>query len=259
LYSALLNATPGVRAKELTAALHWDRSLPPGIGAPINLLDCLARDAGTNRQATINAYWHVRQRAAEYQVFAQQAELLEGFEALALEHRKSPSGAVEMLRLRRAKLAAEASLGEAHVALIEAQYALALRIGATGDAAWPLASTVPHSGKYLLMVEAQPQAVAQSWPVRRLTATIPSLGESVKQHAAAVIESDAARVAAAEKYRAGAPIDQAIEGVAAQTRLTLTLLQTLTDYNRAIAEYVLTVLPPATAADKLVPALVLKP
>ena len=259
LYPALHKATPAVRAKELTAALHWDRSLPQGIGTPMTLLDCLMRDGGTDRQATINAYWRVRQRAAEYQVLAQQAELLEAFEALALEHRKAPSGAVEMLRLRRTKLAADASLREAHVALIEAQYALALRIGATGDSSWPLASTVPHAGKYLLMIEAQPQAVAQSWPVRRLAATIPALGESVEQHAVTVVEADAARVAAAERYRTGASLDQAIEGVTTQTRLTLALLETLTDYNRAIAEYALTVFPPAVAADRLVPALVLKP
>jgi hypothetical protein len=36
-------------------------------------------------------------------------------------------------------------------------------------------------------------------------------------------------------------------------------LETLTEYNRAIAEYALTVLPPATAADRLVAALVVKP
>ena len=67
----------------------------------------------------------------------------------------------------------------------------------------------------------------------------------MQQHAAAVVEADAARVAAAEKYRTGgAPIDQAFDGIAAQTQQTLALLSTLTDYNRAIAEYVLTVLPP---------------
>jgi hypothetical protein len=260
LYPALLDAAPGVRAKQLTIALHWDRSLPQGIGKPLNLLDCLMRDSGTDRRATIDAYWRVRQRAAEYQVLAQQIELLEVLGPVALERRNEPSGAVEMLRLRRAQLAAQASLREAHVALIEAQYALALRLGATDDSAWPLASTVPHAGKYLLMLEAQPQAVAQSWPVRRLAATIPGLGESVQQHAEAVVEADAARAAAAERYGAGrAPIDQAIEGVATQTKQTLALLETLTDYNRAIAEYALTVLPPATAADRLVTALVVKP
>ena len=259
LYSALRDAAPGVQTKQLTAALHWDRSLPKGMGQPISLLDCLLRDSGTDRQATINAFWRVRQRVAEYQVLAQQVELLEAVEPLALDHRKAPGGAVDMLRLRRAELAADASLREAHVALVEAQYNLALRIGATGDVAWPLATTIPHAGKYLMMVESQPQAVAQSWPVRRLAATIPGLAASIEQHAASVVESDAARVAAAEKYRAGGPIDAAVEGVTAQTRLTLALLETLTDYNRAIAEYALTVLPPGVAADRLVTALVLKP
>jgi hypothetical protein len=259
LYSALRDAAPGVQTKQLTAALHWDRSLPKGMGQPISLLDCLLRDSGTDRQATINAFWRVRQRVAEYQVLAQQVELLETFEPLALEHRKAPGGAVDMLRLRRAELAADAALREAHVALIEAQYSLAMRIGATGDVAWPLASTVPHAGKYLMMVESQPQAVAQSWPVRRLAATIPGLAASIEQHAASVVESDAARVAAAEKYHGGGPIDPAVQGITAQTRLTLALLETLTDYNRAIAEYALTVLPPGVAADRLVTALVLKP
>jgi hypothetical protein len=259
LYAALRDAAPGVRTKELIAVLCWDRSLPKGVGQPISLLDCLLRDSGTDRQATINAFWLLRRRAAEYQVLAQQVELLEAFEPLALAHRKTPTGAVDMLRLRRAELAADAALREAHVALIEAQYRLALRIGATGDAAWPLASTVPHGGKYLMMVEAQPQAVAQSWPVRRLAATIPHLAASVEQHAASVVESDTARVDAAEKYRAGGPIDAAVEGVATQTGLTLALLETVTDYNGAIAEYVLTVLPPTVTADRLVPALVLKP
>ena len=48
-------------------------------------------------------------------------------------------------------------------------------------------------------------------------------------------------------------------GVGRQTQQTLAFLDILTDYNRAIAEYVLTVLPPATPADKLVAALVVKP
>ena len=42
LYPALVDAEPAVRAKQLTVALHWDRSLPEGIGKPMNLPDCLA-------------------------------------------------------------------------------------------------------------------------------------------------------------------------------------------------------------------------
>ncbi len=260
LYPALVDAAPAVRAKQLTVALHWDRSLPEGIGKPMSLADCLLRDAGADRRATIEAYWRLRQRAAEYQVHVQQVELLEGLVSVVLERRSEPLGAAEMLRLHSAQLAARASMREAHAALVEAQYALALRLGATGESAWPLASTVPHSGSYLLKLDAQPRAVVESWPVRRLAAVIPALGESVRQHAAAVVEADAARVAAAEQYRAGgAPIEQAIESIAEQTRQTMAALDTLTAYNRAIAEYVLTVLPPATPANRLVAALVVKP
>ncbi len=75
-----------------------------------------------------------------------------------------------------------------------------------------------------------------------------------------MVEADQARVAAAEKYRTGAAtIDQAIDGVAAQTEQIDAFLDSLTEYNRAIAEYALMVLPPATPADKLVASLVVKP
>ena len=61
--------------------------------------------------------------------------------------------------------------------------------------------------------------MAESGPIRRLAATIPALRESVQQQATAVVEADAARVAAAEKYRAGSgSIEAAIEGYARDVR-----------------------------------------
>ena len=149
---------------------------------------------------------------------------------------------------------------EAHVRLVEAQYALALRIGAVADADWPLASTVPHSGSYQLKIEAQPQRLTESWPVRRLAVTIPGLGENVQQRAAAVVDADAARVAAAQKYTAGnGTIDQLIAGVTDQTEQTMAFLEAMAAYNRAIAEYATTVFPPDAPADKLAASLVTKP
>jgi hypothetical protein len=146
------------------------------------------------------------------------------------------------------------------VALVEAQFALALRIGAVADAVWPLASTVPHSGGYDPKVNNQPQSLTQSWTVQRLLATIPGLGESVQQHAAAVVDADAARVAAIDKYAAGgAAIEQVIGGVAEQTEQTRAFLDAMAAYNRAIAEYATTVLPPGTPAGKLAAALVTRP
>lgn len=260
LYPALLDAEPAVRAKQLTGALHWDRCLPEGVGKPLSLADCLMRDGGSDRRGTIEAYWRVRQRAAEYQTLVQQSELLEAIVPVVLERRQEPSGATDMLELHSAQLAARAATREAHVALVEAQYALATRIGATNETPWPLASTIPHSGSYLLKLESQPQSVVDSWPVRRLAATMPALGESVQQHAAAVVEADAARVAVAEQYGVGgASIDQVIEGITTQTQQTMALLETLTDYNRTIADYALTILPPTIEANRLVSALVVKP
>ena len=259
LYPALVDASPAVRAKQLTIALNLNRSLPEGAGKPLSLADCMLREAGGDRAATIAAYWLVRQRAAEYQSLFDQHEMLDSLVPLVLDRRLQPAGATEMLRLRSAQTAAQAATRQAHVALIEAQYALALRIGMTTDTAWPLASTIPHSGRYLMKLNSQPQSIAQSWSIRRLAATIPGLGENLQQQAAAVVESDSARVAAVEKYRdGGAPVDQVLESIARQTEQTLALLNTLTEYNGAIAEYVLMVLPPATAADKLVAALVVK-
>jgi hypothetical protein len=259
LYPALVDAAPPVRAKQLTVALNWDRSLPEGAGKPLTLADCLMGGTSGDRRATIEAYWLTRQRAAEYQAILQESEMLDALVPAVLDRRLQPAGATEMLRLRWAQTAAQAAGRQAQVALVEAQYALAVRLGTTAESAWPLASTVPHSGSYLLRLEAQPRALVESWPVRRLAATIPGLGDNVQQRASAVVEADAARVAAAEKYQTGeAPFEQVLEGIGQQTQQTLAFLDTLTDYNRAIAEYVLAVLPPTTPADKLVAALVVK-
>jgi hypothetical protein len=260
LYSALANVSPVSRAKQLTVALHWDRSLPKNIGKPMNLAECLVRDPGTDRRATIEAFWRVRQHAAEYQAYAQQAELLDAMTPVALDRRNDAVGAIDMLRLHWAQRATQALMFEAHAALVEAQYALAVRIGATRDPQWPLASTAPHAGTYLLKLESQPQAVAESWPVRRLSTTIPALSQGVQQRATAVVEADSARVAITDRYRSGgATIDQAIKSVLTQTNETIATLETLTDYNNAVADYVLTVVPATTPVDRIVSALVVKP
>lgn len=260
LYAALVAATPAARAKQLAVAVYWDRSLPKDCGRPINLADCLLRDGNVDHRATVETYWLVRQRAAEYQALAEQVELLDAVGPVALEHRSEPSGAADMLRLQTAQLAAKAMLRDSQVALVEAQYTLALRIGALGDAAWPLASTVPHTGGYTLKLENQPPSLSESWPVRRLVAMMPGLGQNVQARAAAVVEADAARVAAIDKYAAaGTSVNRAIEGVTEQTEQTFAFLEATAAYNRAIAEYATTVLPLGTPPNKLVAALIAKP
>ena len=260
LYGPLVAFSPGGRIKQLASAIYWDRSLPKDSGKPINLTECLLRNAGGDRLTTISAYWLLKQRQAQYQVLGQQEEMLEAIKPLVLEHRNDPTGPADGVRWNAAALSAKAATRKAQAVLVEAQYALALRIGALDEPAWPLASTAPHSGNYDLRFEAQPARLRQSWPLRRLAATIPGLVENTRQLADAVVEADEARVATAEHYRTGrAGIDVVLNGILEQTEETSALLDCVTEYNDALAEYALAVQPPGISAARLVESLVMKP
>lgn len=255
LYPALADAPPDTQARQLTLTLHWDRALPEGIGEPVSLEDCLGKQSGGDRRELIEAYWLARQRAAEYQVLVEQAQLLDGLALVPLDE-KHPSG----LRLRSARLATEAALHEVHAALLEAQFELATRLGRESDAAWPISGTVPHADPYPVKLDAQPRRLAESWPLRRLAAIIPGLAKSVQHRAVAVVEADAARADAAASSQAGSePVELLFGCINRQTEETLAFLGTLTDYNQAIAEYALTVLPPETPGEKLAAALTVCP
>jgi len=252
LYPALLDAAPGVRARQLALVLHWDRSLPQTAGPPIGLKTCLESCSSAERLSMIEAYWQARQRAAEYQVVVSQAELLDDLKGLVSRGDLACSA-----RLHSAELTTAAAVRAAHVALLEAQFALARQIGRLSDSPWPIPSTVPHSGPYLLKIESQPKELIQSWPLRRLASTIPALAECMRDRAEAVVRSDGARAAAVAGYRNGTrSIEQALSAVSRQTDETLAFLQTLSDYNRAIAEYALAILPDAAAAGRVAAALV---
>ncbi len=248
LYSGLKDIAPDVRVQQLTSMLHRDRTLPKGMGQPISLEDCLHRRTVGDRRGLIERYWQVRQRAAEYQVLDRQVQWLRSLAG----GKSAEAGLSSGLRVRTVTLAAEADLRETHAALVEAQFELAARMGNAAVGEWPLPSTPPHSGSYLLRIESPSSLLAQSWPLRRLAATIPRLTESLRRRATAVVEADAARARAMEAYRTeGRSVETAIAWIDRQTDQTLSLLQTSTDYNGAIAEYALTVLPPDITPDQL--------
>ncbi len=258
-YAALVAASPAARTKQLTAGIYADLGAPAGAGKPISLIECLYR-ANSDRLSTIKAYWLLRQRQAQYRTLLDQKEMLAAIEQTVVGHRSDTTGAADMLRLQSARMATEAAISQAQVALIEAQYALALRIGTVAETAWPLASTAPHTGSYLLKQRLQPPGVIQSWPVQRLIATIPRLTDAIMGRASAVVEADSARTAAIDGYRSGRPgIDAVLAAIAGQTEETSALLTCVTEYNAAIAEYSLTVLQPGCPADKLAASLVMKP
>ncbi|MEN6458641.1 MAG: hypothetical protein ABFC63_06890 [Thermoguttaceae bacterium] len=255
------DVAPSLRPKQLTERLQAGNEIWEGEDTkPISLGDCLLRDANGNRRATIETYWLVWQQAARCRALADEQIRLKKLAGVVLERRNSPTGAADMLRLQAAQTATKASLSQAKAALAEAQYALALRTGMAAEAAWPRPSTSPHSGSYLLRLEAQPRSVAETRAARRLAATIPGLAENLQQWAAAVAETATACTANIENYRVGAAsIDRVIESLAEETEQTTAFADALTQYNGAIAEYALLVLPTGAPANKLVESLVAKP
>jgi hypothetical protein len=275
LYRGLVESAPAERAKQLAATLHWDRSLPEGAGRSTTLEECLARQTSagqggivarkdtsgvsSDRRAMVDAFWIARQRAAEYQAVAQETEFLENLVPLVLERRGDACGGAAMLYLRAARQNAKANIFEAQLALFEAQFELALRTRTAAETLWPLPSTPPHAGQYAMHLEAQPRTLVQSWPMRRLATAIPAYSTSLEEHAAAVVSADTARTKSIQKYVTGkAPIEQILEETARQTTQTFDFLQTLTDYNRSIAQYALAVLPADAQPTRVAAALVVR-
>ena len=158
VYSALVHASDAGRAKQLALTLCWDRTLPAGTGQPMGLAECLRPVAAADRPAVIGAYWLSRQRAAQYQVLAQQGQWLDELTPLVLEH--GPQAAVAMLQLRQQRLAGAAAGIEARAALMEAQFALAKAMGRAADPLWPLPSSLPHTDSNL---EVHSGLVADTW------------------------------------------------------------------------------------------------
>ncbi|MBN2577979.1 MAG: hypothetical protein JXB10_03230 [Pirellulales bacterium] len=260
LYTALQRDDAAMQTKQLTLALHADRGLSECRGQPMTLEECLSRLPGGDRKAALAAYWTTRQRAAEYQVLAEQRDLLDLLTPQALAHRQAPSGATEMLQLRAAQLNAQADLLESQVRLIEAQFNLGRQTQATAAAEWPMPTTVPHFGSYETKFDQQSRQIADSWPMRRLEGSLPQFHRCLQQQAAAVIAADAARAQAAGEFDTGrVAVALVLDRIAAQTRRTMEFLQTQTDYNEAIAAYAVTVLPSETPPARLVASLVVKP
>jgi len=256
LASALASPDPAVRAKHLTIFFHTVAAAP-GQAQEMKLTDCLRVLVAGDRRGTIDAYWLAAQRAAQCQALAQQVEWLRDLGQVALERGTQPRGALGMLRLRAARLAAEADLWDAQAELLEAQFELTRRVGRPLDSAWLLPSTPPHAGKMELpSVQALPPQLAQSAAIRRLTAAIPALSDRLRQQADAIREIDRARSSADSVYKISGPPDPLLPAIRCETLEILGFLATLTAYNQAIAEYALTVSSPTLSPDELVERLV---
>jgi len=255
LYGPLREAAPARRAKQLALTLHWDRALPEGAGQPLDLAACLEHCPRQDRTELLAVFWQAREQAARYQVLADQLAWLRALTGRGDAETTEPTAS--QLCLESALFEARAEMHETHAALVQAQFDLAVLLGRSLDEVWPMAATPPHAGPYLPKLEDQPPEVAASRVVRRRADVLPRLGEAVRQYATAVVEADAARADSAGQFHAGEATAAALhQSICRQTKETLAFLDALSDYNRAIAAYVLAVLPPEAPAETLVSALV---
>ena len=254
LYQGIVSAAPTDRLEKLVGLLYWDRSAPGGTGTPIRLGDSLARTPASDRHETIAAYWSARQAASTYQTVADHAEQLSLLTSLALQARTQPGGPGAMLRLQAARQAALADVRERQAELMEKQFALARHVGSDVQSAWPVPSTQPRAAK-LDLARLGADGLANSGPQSQRQ-RVDALHNSLVQQAEALVLADAHRAALMQGAEANArALDQALRAIDLQQRTTLRLLASVTEYNVAIADLVLTAVSPDASAQQLLEAM----
>ncbi|HEX4143564.1 MAG TPA: hypothetical protein VHY91_08530 [Pirellulales bacterium] len=264
LYQGLLGSEPALQAQGLTGILHWDRELPPDAGEKLSLVDCLERAGPAKRRAAIALYWNTRQQAACYQVLGERSEMLAGLAGKLLALRAEPGGAAGMLRLHAAREAAEAAVLDQHIRLLTAQYELVLLLESPPDRPWPLPSTAPHGGDYRVASSDNGQKDTDRSPdqppsLGRAGTRVVVLHTELTHRARALVFADEFRALhTPDKPHQPAEIDSVMRAIDRQLRDTEVFLGTLTDYNLAVADFILPLFPPGTPAKGLVEKLVVE-
>lgn len=254
-YQSLDGLDGAVQAKRLALQLHTAGEL--GLDAkPVDLEACLKGLSTRQRQPALETYWAASMRLAEYRVYRQRIGLLDDLvQVVTLGAASTPAAIV---RLKAARLAADADLLEAEVRLTAAQFDLTQRAARPLEGPWLLPTTPPHAGPYQMRLELQDRRLAESWAMRRLAATIPALSEDLGRRARSIVESDRRRVETTAAYRSRElPFVRVLDAVEQQSGETLEFLGALLAYNQSIAEYAMAVVPPAIPEEKLVATLVL--
>lgn len=256
MFGGLADVSPALRAKQLGRVLHTISGADPE-GQAVELGELLRSFLPADRRGLIHAYWMTACRAAQHQALVRQAELLESLVPVAVEHRKQPSGTRELLQVRARQLQTEADQNEAKSRLLAAQFELTERSGRPLGSVWLVPATPPHLGPYQLQLESQPPQLANTWAIRRLAAAVSARYACVQEQATAVVAADLARAEATAAYlRGNGRVEVVLAAIEAYTRQTQAFLETVAQYNQAIADYALAVVPPTITGDQLLRTLV---
>jgi hypothetical protein len=243
-------------AQAVAERLHAEPSLPAGDSERLTLAAFLSQAAVVERPVALAAYWRLVEQVGRYRLFERQLRVLQGLRTAAAAA-DDPAG---QARLTGEIAAVEADLADAQTQLEAAQSEAARVLARTGYrpvAILPV--TAPHAGRYQTKLQAQPIDLAASRRVRRAVALVDSLHPALVGHAQALVAAEEARAVAAQALSQGKGDLPVTVDLARQERLkALALLQRLTDYNLAIGDYALAVLPTALPPEQLARSLVIE-
>ena len=262
-YTGVVDLPPARRAQELVEQLH--RAAAQTVAAaqtsadakPISLDDCLAQSIAVDRREAIAAYWATAEAAASVHARSQQVAQLDALSEATFRFRESPVGAVAMLEVRAAKLAAESLRREALADLVLARWQLTDALRKPLAETWLTTGTLPHAGGYQTKIDAVSADGGTRTKLTKLAATIEVRHAVIQLRAEAVAGADQSAEQALQKYAAGqCYVHIPLAEFRRQTTLTDQLLANVTRYNRDIADYALTLLPNTTPPDTVASALV---
>jgi hypothetical protein len=223
---------------------------------PLTLDACLA-GGGSLRASRIAAYWATAEAAAVRNVWLQKASQLEALSQATMRFRESPAGAVAMLEVHGARLAAQASEREAFAELLAARWRLTEAMQSPLGEPWLTAATLPHGGRYDTKLESLSAESSLRRQLALPAARLAAQHEILQDRAEAVAAGDQASEAALQKFSAGqCAVATPLEAFRFQTAATQQLLAGVTRYNREIADYAFRILPSETPSSTLVDALV---
>lgn len=239
-------------AQRLTTAV--DAESPTA--EPLGLAAFLGRALGVERPAALAAYWRLAEQIARRRVFARQLALLQSLQTTA-SLADDPAGKA---RLASEIISLEADLSDADVQLENAQAEANRVLGGGVEAKPVLTISLPHAGRYQTRLDVQPANISANRQVRRAATLIEAIHPALMGHATAIVATEQARAVEAQAVgRSGGQLETALDTARQERLKSLALLQRLTDYNLAIGEYVVAVLPANTPADQLAKSLVLAP
>ena len=247
----LLGQAPGqhlVRPPEMVAEAIL---LPAGgslTGQPLGLLAALELTADRRQQLEcVRAYWRLTQAVAEYQYCFNRVQGLAKVKARGSDE---PS-------LRSGQAAAAAQLREAELGAVRVQHELAGLLRLPAGAALPLPADRPHVGAYRTMFNELFATQTPPEPARLAEKTLPLQRQVIDDQAAAVQAAEDALAAVVDDYQTGRAGAAAVISCSGQLLVQQrAFIRSVCGYNRNIADYGLTVMPPETTPQTLAMVLI---